>query len=138
MVRTPRPIANAGTGPERRDVQAAQDEGHDQRDLERREEAEAKAVAEHDLGPADRRRKQAFERAADAFPQEADAGQDEDEEVGEETDHHRRERVELGGVGRAVDGRPFDRGQRGAGGVGQRLPAGPSGRSVWPKPRRRR
>ncbi len=97
--------------PERRNLQPAEDEGKDRGDLQRREEAEAEAVAEHDLGSTDRSRQQPFERPADPLAQEADAGQDEDEEVDEEADYHRSERVHGGGVRGAVNGRSFDRRQ---------------------------
>ena len=50
-------------------------------------------VAGDDLAARDRGRHEALERAAGPLPQEADAGQEVDEEVGEEADDRRREAV---------------------------------------------
>ena len=51
---------------------------------------------------------QSLQRAADALAQEADAGQQEDEEVAEEAEEDRRQHVDLVRVGREVDGLVLD------------------------------
>src|SRR5664280_1567452 len=119
-------------GAQRRDIQSAEDEGEDDGHLQRREETEAEAVAEHDFGSTHRGGEQAFERASNPLAQEADAGQDENEEVGKEADHDRSERVQLGCVRRAVHGRSLDGGQGGAGRVRHRAQQGfLDGREHW-------
>ena len=91
---TPRPMIDLRQRPDRGDVDRAEHEQQEQRDLERGEDAEAERVADDDLAAAHGRRHQPLERAADAFAQEADAGQDVDEEEDDEADERGRERVE--------------------------------------------
>ena len=113
----PRPTAGAGSGPSAGTWTVPERPGDQDRDLDRGEQAEPERVPEDDLSARHRRGHEALERAAGALAQEAHAGEDVDEEVGEEPDDGRREGrdrvVRRGPVDRRmVDGRDRRSGRR--------------------------
>ena len=100
-----------GQRPDGRDADGHEDPGQQHDHLDGGHEPEAERVADDDLAARHRGGHEPLQRAAGALAQEAHAGQQVDEEVGEEAHDGRCEAGDGVLAGHAVDGQVADRRQ---------------------------